>query len=411
MTTAILRVPPKLIPIFTGPARYRGAYGGRGSGKTRTFALMAAVRGYMLAEAGKSGVIVCGREFQNSLDESSMAEVKAAIASVDWLADYYEVGERYIRTRNRRIDFAFIGLRHNLDSVKSKALIHVLWVDEAESVTESAWRKVVPTVREEGSEIWATWNPESPDSATHRRFRSVATDNMRIAKVNWDDNPWFPAVLDQERRDDLKYRADTYGHVWEGDFYSETEAQVFHGKWRVDEFTPETGWDGPYQGIDFGFRPDPLCALRVWVHDRKVWIEYEAYGTGVEIDATAKFIKDRIPGFANHVARADSAEPKTISYLSRSGLPRIEPVRKWPNSVLEGVRYLRGFESIVIHPRCPNTARDFRLYSHKSDRLTGDIMTDLLDADNHAPDTLRYALAPLIKAITPAQTTTVAGLF
>lgn len=411
MTTATLRIPPKLIPIFTGPARYRGAYGGRGSGKTRTFALMAAVKGYMLAEAGKSGVIVCGREFQNSLDESSMAEVKAAIASVDWLADYYDIGERYIRTKNRRIDFAFIGLRHNLDSVKSKALIHVLWVDEAESVTEAAWRKVVPTVREEGSEIWATWNPENPDSATHRRFRGTAAENMLIARINWNDNPWFPAVLEQERQDDLKYRADTYGHVWEGDFYSETEAQVFHGKWRVEEFTPGADWNGPYQGIDFGFRPDPLCALRVWVHDRKVWIEYEAYSQNVEIDATASFIANRIPRFADYVARADSAEPKTISYLSRSGIPRIEAVNKWPNSVMEGVRFLRGFEAIVIHPRCPNAARDFRLYSHKTDRLTGDIMTDLLDADNHAPDTLRYALAPLIKQRQPSVTTTVAGLY
>lgn len=411
MTTATLRIPPKLIPVFTGKARYRGAYGGRGSAKTRTFAIMAAVRGYVLAEAGKTGVIVCGREFQNSLDESSMAEVKAAIASIDWLADYYEIGEKFIRTKNRRIEFAFIGLRHNLDSVKSKALIHVLWVDEAESVSEKAWRKVVPTVRESGSEIWVTWNPESPDSATHRRFRGSASHEMKIAQINWSDNPWFPSVLELERQDDLKYRADTYGHVWEGDFFSETEAQVFHGKWRVEEFAPGKNWDGPYQGIDFGFRPDPLCALRVWVHDRKIYIEYEAYSAGVEIDGTASFIANQIPGFADHVSRADSAEPKTISYLSRSGLPRIEPVKKWPNSVMEGVRFIRGYEAVVIHPRCPNAARDFRLYSHKTDRLSGDIMPDLLDADNHAPDTLRYALAPLIKQFKPATTATISGFF
>lgn len=411
MTSAALEIPPKLIPIFTGKARYRGAYGGRGSGKTRTFALMAAVKGYMLAEAGKSGVIVCGREFQNSLDDSSMAEVKAAIASVDWLADYYDIGEKYIRTKNRRIDFVFIGLRHNLDSVKSTAAIRVLWVDEAEGVSEKAWRKAIPTVREENSEIWVTWNPESPDSATHRRFRKQTANDIKIAQINWEDNPWFPSVLDRERQDDLKYRADTYDHVWEGGFFSETEAQVFHGKTRVEEFEPGLKWDGPYQGIDFGFRPDPLCALRVWIHERKVYIEHEAYSAGIEIDATSGFINSRIPGFETYASRADSAEPKTISYLSRSGLPRIEPVKKWPNSVIEGVRFLRGYEAIVIHPRCPNAARDFRLYSHKTDRLTGDIMPDLLDADNHAPDTLRYALAPLIKQFQPTTTTMVSGLF
>lgn len=411
MTTATLRIPPKLISIFTGKSRYRGAYGGRGSGKTNTFAKMAAVRGYMLAEGGKQGLIVCGREFQNSLDESSMAEVKAAIQSVDWLDDYYEIGERFIRTKNRRIEFSFIGLRHNLDSVKSKNRVHLLWVDEAESVTENAWRKAIPTIREPDSEIWATWNPENPESATHRRFRKNAAPDMKIAQINWADNPWFPTVLERERQDDLKYRADTYDHVWEGGFYSETEAQVFHGKMRIEEFAPSHNWDGPYQGIDFGFRPDPLCALRVWVHDRKVWVEYEAYSTNVEIDATSQFIKDRIAGFETYAARADSAEPKTISYLLRNGLPKIEAVKKWPNSVMEGVRFLRGYEAIVIHPRCTNAARDFRLYSHKTDRLTGDIMPDLLDADNHAPDTLRYALAPLIKQFQPTTTTMVAGLF
>ncbi len=365
----------------------------------------------MLAEAGKTGVIVCGREFQNSLDESSMAEVKAAIEAIDWLAGYYDIGENFIRTRNRRIEFKFIGLRHNLDSVKSKAKVHLLWVDEAESVSEKAWRKAIPTVREEGSEIWVTWNPESPDSPTHKRLRRDAAPDMRVAQINWSDNPWFPEVLERERQDDLKYRADTYEHVWEGGFFSETEAQVFHGKVRVDEFAPESNWDGPYQGIDFGFRPDPLCALRAWVHDRKIWIEHEAYSANIEIDATTGFITKRIPGFENHTARADSAEPKTISYLSRNGLPRITAVHKWPNSVMEGVRWMRGFEAIVIHPRCPNAARDFRLYSHKTDRLTGDIMTDLIDADNHAPDTLRYALAPLIKQVAPASTTTVIGLY
>ena len=411
MTTATLEIPHKLIAAFTGPARYRCAYGGRGSGKTRSFALMAAVRGYILAEAGKTGAIVCGREFQNSLDESSMAEVKAAIASVDWLAGYYEIGEKFIRTKNRRIEFSFIGLRHNLDSVKSKALIHVLWVDEADSVSETAWRKIVPTVREDGSEIWVTWNPDSPNSATHRRFRENTPPNTKIIQINWQENPWFPAVLEQERQSDIKYRADTYGHVWEGEFFSETEAQVFHGKWRVEEFEPGKDWDGPYQGIDFGFRPDPLCALRVWVHNKKIWVEHEAYSAGVEIDDTAAFIKKRIPDFETFAARADSAEPKTISYLSRNGLPRIEAVKKWPNSVIEGIRFLRGYEAIVIHPRCTNAAKDFRLYSHKTDRLSGDIMPDLLDADNHAPDTLRYALSPLIKQFQPAETTFVSGLY
>jgi len=227
MTSVRLELPPKLIPVFAGEARYRGAYGGRGSGKTRSFAKMAAVKGYQLSQEGKSGVIVCGREFMNSLDESSMAEVKAAIASEPWLAAHYDVGEKYIRTIDGRISFAFIGLRHNLDSIKSKSQIHLLWVDEAEPVSEAAWVKVVPTVREHDSEIWVTYNPERKNSATHKRFRENPPEGSKIVEINWSDNPWFPEVLEKERQEDRKKRPDQYPHIWEGDFKTLIEGAYY----------------------------------------------------------------------------------------------------------------------------------------------------------------------------------------
>lgn len=167
-----LQIPAKLVPVFaTEGIRYRGAHGGRGSAKTRTFALMTAVKAYQAAEANISGVILCAREYMNSLEESSMEEVKQAIRSVAWLDDYFDIGEKYIRTKNRKVSYVFCGLRHNLDSIKSKARILVAWVDEAESVSSTAWKKLRPTVREEGSEIWVTWNPEKDGSATDKLFR------------------------------------------------------------------------------------------------------------------------------------------------------------------------------------------------------------------------------------------------
>lgn len=136
-----LQIPAKLVPVFaTEGIRYRGAHGGRGSAKTRTFALMTAVKAYQAAEANISGVILCAREYMNSLEESSMEEVKQAIRSVPWLDDYFDIGEKYIRTKNHRVSYVFCGLRHNLDSIKSKARILVAWVDEAESVSATAWK-------------------------------------------------------------------------------------------------------------------------------------------------------------------------------------------------------------------------------------------------------------------------------
>lgn len=269
MTTQRIELPPKLIPVFAGEAMYRGSYGGRGSGKTRSFAKMAAVWGLRFARENKPGVIVCGREFMNSLAESSLAEVKGAIASEPWLAAAYEVGETYVRTKDKRIEFAFIGLRHNLDSIKSKARIRLLWVDEAEPVSETAWAKAIPTVREEGSEIWVTWNPERKKSATHKRFREDPPAGSKIVELNWRDNPWFPSILNRTRLEDKSKRPDQYEHVWEGDYVTVVEGAYYaksltEAKSRIARVAQ-----------------DPLMSIRAF---------WDIGGTGAKADACAIWI-------------------------------------------------------------------------------------------------------------------------
>ena len=131
MTTATIQMPAKLAPIFLGEADTRGAHGGRGSAKTRSFAKMTAVRAYVWDQAGREGVILCTRQFMNSLAESSLEEIKAAISSEPWLAPHFDIGEKYIRTASGRISYAFSGLDRNIDSIKSKARILLNWTDEA----------------------------------------------------------------------------------------------------------------------------------------------------------------------------------------------------------------------------------------------------------------------------------------
>lgn len=399
MTTAQLQIPAKLIPVFSTPGlRYRGSYGGRGSAKTRTFALMTAVYAYRLAQQGESGVILCAREFMNSLEESSMEEIKQAIRAVPWLDAYFDMGEKYIRTRNRRIRYIFTGLRHNLDSIKSKARIWVCWIDEAESVSEQAYLKLVPTVRDEGSELWITWNPERDGSATDQRFRKQPPENGLFVEMNYWDNPFFPATLDAERREDQR-RLDpaTYAHVWEGAYLENSDAQVLAGKVRVDEFTPGDDWSGPYYGVDWGFAKDPTAGVKCWIHEGRLFIEHEAHKTGLEIDATPAYLISKLPGIAEHVSRADNARPETISHCQRNGLPRMEAAPKWAGSVEDGVAHLRGYQEIVVHPRCREFIRESRLYSYAVDRLTGDVLPKIVDAHNHAIDATRYSLSPLIR--------------
>ena len=393
-----IELPPKLVPVFASNARYKGAWGGRGGAKTRPFAKMTAVDGYKLAMEGREGILLCAREHLNSLDESSLQEVKLAISSEPWLLDFYEIGERYVRTKCGRINYAFAGLRHNLDGIKSKAAILRAWVDEAENVSEMAWQKLIPTVREPGSQIWATWNPEREDSATHKRLRVNPPADAMIVEMNWRDNPWFPDVLEQERQADLRNRPDIYDHIWEGGFFSVTDAQVFANKFRIDEFEPGAIWDGPYQGGDFGFSVDPTAALRCYIHKNRLYISHEAYKHKLELDDTVDFVGQAIPEWARYVSRWDSARPESISFLKRHAMPLAESVSKWAGSVEDGVQFLRAFEEIIIHPRCTHTAREFRLYSYKTDRLTGDPLPVLADQHNHTIDALRYALAPMIRS-------------
>lgn len=254
MTKAQIELPTKLKPVFKAKGvRYRGAYGGRGSGKTRGFALMAAIRGYQDACAGRSGQILCARQFMNSLEDSSLEEIKQAIRSVDWLEHFYEVGDKYVRSKCGRIKFTFTGLDRNLDSLKSKARILLCWIDEAEAVKEEAYRKLIPTVREDDSEIWVTWNPERRGSATDKRFVIDPPKNSIIVEINYSDNQFFPDVLEQERLDDKdRLEEDVYRHVWEG-AYLLVGRGAFNTKWirwaEEDCFSPEKRYEVTTAGM------------------------------------------------------------------------------------------------------------------------------------------------------------------
>lgn len=232
MTTAQIALPAKLIPIFQGEADVRGSYGGRGSGKTRSFAKMVALRGFIFGKAGVTGQLLCGRQFMNSLEDSSLEECKRAIEEEPFLAAYYDIGDKYIKSRDGRIWFTFAGLDRNIQSVKSKGRILLCWIDEAEPVTAYAFSVLIPTLREEGdgwnAELWLTWNPKRKTAAVER-FRNSKDPRIKVVKLNWRDNPKFPAVLERQRNRDLKERPDEYDHIWEGAYGSAQGAVL--GKW------------------------------------------------------------------------------------------------------------------------------------------------------------------------------------
>lgn len=396
MLEARIELPPKLVPMFAlerGAVQYRNMHGGRGSSKSFSAALMASVWGY--AEPLR---ILCTREFQASIKESFHAELKAAIASQPWLEDHYDVGVDYLRGRNGT-EFIFRGLRHSVNAIKSLAKIDLTIVEEAEDVPELSWLSLEATVfRQPKSELWALWNPRLDGSPVDMRFRKNPPGNAVTVEMNWSDNPFFPAGLDTlRRREQTRLDPATYAHVWDGAYLVNSDAQVFAGKWRIQEFEPYGTWDGPYQGGDFGYAQDPTAAVRTFIHGDTLYISHEAGGRAIELDAIAKSVNADIPGYDEHVSRWDSASPGSISILTRSGLPKAIGAEKWQGSVDDGIRFLRAFREIVVHPRCVNVIKEMRLYSYKVDRLTGDILPVLVDANNHWIDATRYSIAPLIK--------------
>ena len=382
-----------MFALERGAVQYRNMHGGRGSGKSFSAALMAAVWGY--AEPLR---ILCTREFQASIKESFHAELKAAIAAHPFLEAHYDVGVDYLRGANGT-EFIFRGLRHSVNTIKSLAKIDLTIVEEAEDAPEASWLALEATVfRQPKSELWALWNPRLDGSPVDMRFRKHPPDNAVTVEMNWNDNPFFPDGLDKlRRREQSRLDPATYAHVWDGAYLVNSAAQVFSGKWRVEEFEPAASWDGPYHGGDFGYAQDPTAAVRVYIHGDTLYVSHEAGGRGIELDAIAAHVNDAIPGFDDGVSRWDSASPGSISILTRSGLPKAIACEKWQGSVDDGIRFLRAFREIVVHPRCTNTIGEMRLYSYKVDRLTGDILPVLVDANNHWIDAIRYSVSPLIK--------------
>lgn len=404
-----IKLPPKLVPVFASPlgsVRYRGAKGGRGSGKSFSGAKMAAVFGYR-----EPLRVLCTRQYQVSIKDSFHAELKAAIASEPWLEEAFEVGVDYIRgvgRHNRGTEFIFRGLERNVNSVKSLAGIDLTIVEEAEDVPEASWLALEATVfRKPKSELWAFWNPRKQGSPVDKRFVENPPKRGKFVELNWYDNPFFPEGLEELRlREQERLDPNTYAHIWEGAYLINSDSQVLNGKVKIEAFEPGPEWDGPYQGGDFGFSQDPTAAVRCWVYNDSLYVEYEAGDTGLELDDTGEFLTKKIPGFEKHITRWDNARPESISHLKRPKrhandqrvvLPRSIAVDKWPGSVEDGIAHLRAYKDIVVHPRCTQVIAETRLYSYKLDRLTKDVTSDIIDAHNHYIDAIRYAVSPMVK--------------
>lgn len=373
------------------PHRFKVFYGGRGSGKSWAVAQALVV----MADLAKIRVLCC-REIQNSIRDSSYQVLKdtAERLGIDGRFDFLEAEIRHKTTGSR---FIFKGLFHNSQSIKSTEGVDIAWVEEAQTVSEESWSTLIPTIRKAGSEIWVTFNPLLADDPTTKRFIENPPPEAYVRKVNFDENPYFPPELRAQMEWDRANDYEGYLHVWEGFPRTISDAQIFKGRYVVEAFPDEFGEhaDRLFFGADFGFAKDPSTLVRCFIKDKKLYIDHEAYGVGVEIDELPALYRS-VPGADKWPIKADAARPETISYLANRAGFRISAAKKWQGSIEDGIAYLKSFDKIIIHPRCKHTAEEFRLYSYKVDKTTNEVLPIIVDKWNHVIDGIRYALSDYI---------------
>jgi phage terminase large subunit len=268
-------------------ARYKGAHGGRGSGKSHFFAEML-IDDSLRIPGLRS---VCIREVQKSLKESAKRLLEDKISALN-LHNRFTVREDHIRTPGGGV-IIFQGMQdHTAESIKSLEGFGRAWVEEAQTLSARSLSLLRPTIRNEDSELWFSWNPRLKADPVDAMFRAgEAPTGAVCVEANWSDNPWFPKALDQERRDCLKNNPDEYEHIWEGGYVT-----VVKGAYYAQALN-----NARKEGRIGRVAKDPLMGIRLF---------WDIGGTGARADACAIW-----------VAQFVGQEIRLLDYYETQGQP------------------------------------------------------------------------------------------
>lgn len=378
------------------PSRYKGAHGGRGSGKSHFFAELLVER-CMLQPGLKA---ICIREVQKDLQHSAKELIENKILKFG-LGGEFRIKDSEIITPGGGV-IIFQGMQnHTADSVKSLEGFDIAWVEEAQSLSSYSLKLLRPTMRKEGSEIWFSWNPKDPTDPVDSLLRGKnPPKNSVVVEANFYDNPKLPNILLDEMETDRLHDFENFLWVWMGQYRTISDAIVFKN-WEVREFKAPD--DALFRfGLDFGYANDPSAFVRSHLSGKYLYIDYEAAETKVETDFLPDFLNS-VPEANKWPIVADNARPETISYLKRHGFPKIYPAVKGKGSIEDGIEFLRSY-TIVVHPRCKSTIHELKNYRYKVDETVVDkdgkprVLPVFEDKDNHIIDALRYSCESARKA-------------
>lgn len=375
-----LQIPEVFAPLFTSPKRKNILYGGRGSAKSHTVARYCIIR-----SLERPMRILCTRELQKSIAESVHQLLSSCIETMGLSSLFNIQRDRIVGVNGS--EFIFAGVRQNTNEIKSMEAITICWVEEAQAMSQQSLDVLIPTIRAPGSILIFTFNPFKDSDPVYVMSQNPDEDTL-VINANYIDNPFFPEELRKEMEHCKRTDYDKYLWVWEGQCLGISKAQIFRDKYEVREFeTPDNALF--FYGGDWGFSNDPTTVLRSFIVGNTLYIDYEAWKVGCDIEDTPA-LYDEVPGTAIYPIYADNSRPETISYM-QSRRYNVIGAEKWPGCIEDGISYLRSFSKIIIHPRCIHTIEEFGLYQYKVDHQTNEILREPLDKFNHCIDALRYS--------------------
>lgn len=397
---------PEVFEPLLQPKRYKGAKGGRGSGKSHFF-------GELLVEEciSQHTRAACVREVQKSLDDSVKRLIEDKIYKLG-VESLFRITKTEIICPRTESLIIFRGMQnHTASSIKSLEGFNRAFIEEAQTITQRSLEILTPTFRN-NAELWFAWNPESENDPVDKLFLENLDDlDFVLVEANYNHNPFFPEELRRDMERDRQRDIDKYNHVWGGQYRKNSEARVFKNYTVRNFITPK---DAMFlHGADWGYSVDPTTLVRCftggWGDDGEpvydpngttLFIDAEAYMVGCEINNTPRLFDQLLTTDPDHEdygcarkyqIRADSARPETIGYMRKHGYPLMVSATKGPKSVVEGIEFIKNYD-VVIHTRCKHTKSEFDYYKYKIDKLTNAVTSELEDKKNHVIDAVRYAV-------------------
>lgn len=380
-TNINLKVANVYKPLWKNANRRNYIYGGRGSGKSHNVAEYCLFRAYQTKIK-----VLCTRELQNSIADSVYSLLKNKIT--DMKLDFFFTVYKDRIVGNNGSEFIFKGIHNNVSEIKSMENISIAWLEESQSLSRESIDVIVPTIRAPGSILIFTFNPYKDNDPIYIEMKNATEDDL-VIKANYSDNPWFPEELRLEMERDKKNDYQKYLWVWEGECLGLSDAQIFRGKYVVENFETPKNADFHF-GADWGFANDPTTLVRSFIVGNDLYIDMCAGKVGCDLEDTPSLF-NKVQGSSIYPIYADSARPETISFM-RSKHYNVIAAEKWNGSVEDGIQYLRSFSCIHIHERCKAVAEEFDLYQYKVDRQTGEVLRIPIDKFNHYIDAIRYSL-------------------